>query len=97
MKLYLVVHGFVQGVGYRHLVKRMADKYKINGMVRNLPDGSVEVVAEAEEPSLQSFLSEINVKYLNGPNVMQIETYDEQNEKFPKGVELEEGFTVIND
>ena len=97
MRVFLVVHGFVQGVGYRHLVKRAADKYKVNGVVRNMPDGSVEVVAEADEPALNVFLGEINVRYLNGPNVMQMESYGEGSDKFPKGVEIGEGFFVVND
>ncbi|HEY7509386.1 MAG TPA: acylphosphatase, partial [Vicinamibacteria bacterium] len=42
-----VVHGRVQGVGYRYFVQREADARGVTGFVRNLPDGSVEVVAEA--------------------------------------------------
>ena len=40
----LLIKGRVQGVGYRYFTMREAQKYGIKGYVRNLPDGSVEVV-----------------------------------------------------
>jgi acylphosphatase len=36
----------VQGVGYRYFVLRHAEELGLAGFARNLPDGSVEVVAE---------------------------------------------------
>ena len=47
-----VVRGRVQGVGYRYFVLRQADALGVAGFARNLPDGSVEVVAEGSEPVL---------------------------------------------
>ncbi|HUL33385.1 MAG TPA: acylphosphatase [Candidatus Eisenbacteria bacterium] len=40
-----VVTGRVQGVGYRDFVEHLANKNGIDGYVRNLRDGSVEVFA----------------------------------------------------
>jgi acylphosphatase len=40
-----VVTGRVQGVGYRNFVEHLANKIEIDGYVRNLGDGSVEVLA----------------------------------------------------
>jgi acylphosphatase len=40
------VHGHVQGVGFRWFVRRIARSYGLPGHAVNLPDGSVEVVAE---------------------------------------------------
>ncbi len=40
----LLIKGRVQGVGYRYFAMKEAQKYGIKGYVRNLPDGSVEVV-----------------------------------------------------
>ncbi|MDD2229615.1 MAG: acylphosphatase [Candidatus Cloacimonetes bacterium] len=48
-------HGRVQGVGYRWLVQKVAIQYEIHGYVRNLSDGSVFILAEAEEHVLESF------------------------------------------
>lgn len=52
-RLYAVVKGRVQGVGYRAAVqKRVAMLGDVTGYVRNLPNGTVEVVAEAESDRL---------------------------------------------
>jgi len=51
--------GRVQGVGFRFTVRDIADKLGIVGSVKNLGDGRVEVVAEAQEGLLKDFLSQI--------------------------------------
>jgi acylphosphatase len=43
----------VQGVGFRYSTVREARRLGLSGYVRNLPDGSVEVVAEGEEQVLE--------------------------------------------
>jgi len=47
-----VVHGRVQGVGFRWFVWRQAERLQLNGHARNLRDGSVEVVAEGPADAL---------------------------------------------
>lgn len=47
--------GRVQGVGFRATVKRVAHGYEVTGVVRNLPDGRVELVAEGERGELEEF------------------------------------------
>ena len=46
-------------MGFRFTVVRFANAYEIKGYVRNLPDGKVELVAEAEEKTLKEFLQAI--------------------------------------
>jgi acylphosphatase len=55
-RLHVRVSGRVQGVGFRYSAERQAHCLGLTGWVRNLPDGDVEAVAEAEETSLRRFL-----------------------------------------
>jgi len=47
-------------VGFRFTAEDMAREMDIVGWVKNLRDGRVEVVAEAEEGVLKEFLSKID-------------------------------------
>ncbi len=47
------VSGRVQGVGFRAFVADVARADGLDGWVRNLPDGQVEVLAEGEHDALQ--------------------------------------------
>lgn len=49
-----LVRGLVQGVGFRWFVRREARTRGLTGWVRNLPDGSVEVLARGPEASMAS-------------------------------------------
>jgi acylphosphatase len=40
-----VIRGVVQGVGFRHALRREAQRLALGGWVRNRADGSVEAVA----------------------------------------------------
>ncbi|WP_078085674.1 acylphosphatase [Microbulbifer mangrovi] len=44
--LRLLIGGHVQGVGFRRWLKLMAIRHSVSGWVKNLPDGSVEVLLE---------------------------------------------------
>jgi len=54
-RLDIKVTGRVQGIGYRHFAVRSAREFKIKGFVRNMPDGSVQVVAIGAEDNLAQF------------------------------------------
>ncbi|MGB6307427.1 MAG: acylphosphatase [Steroidobacteraceae bacterium] len=43
-----LVFGKVQGVFFRHSTRLEADRLGLRGIARNLPDGSVEVIAQGE-------------------------------------------------
>ena len=55
--LYARVHGVVQGVGFRYAAVGRARALRLNGYVRNMPDGSVEVLAEGSAPALSQMLA----------------------------------------
>jgi len=52
-----IFHGTVQGVGFRYTTTRLAGEYDVAGIVRNLPDGTVQLVAEGEEAEIRAFLN----------------------------------------
>ena len=55
--------GRVQGVGFRFTAENLANKLGISGWVKNLNDGRVEILAEAEEDALKKFLSELGESF----------------------------------
>lgn len=58
--LHVIVRGRVQGVGFRVHTRAAAQRHGCKGWVRNLPDGRVEVYAQADEDALTELLTEIS-------------------------------------
>ncbi len=58
-ELRAVVHGRVQLVMYRDFAARMARQLGVAGTVRNLDNGTVEVVAQGEPAALQAYLERL--------------------------------------
>ncbi|MFE4105304.1 acylphosphatase [Almyronema epifaneia] len=56
-RMELIVHGVVQGVGFRYHTRQRALQLGLTGYVKNLPAGTVEIVAEGEASALQALLS----------------------------------------
>jgi acylphosphatase len=52
---HYVVSGRVQGVGFRFFARDAAVREGLHGWVRNLPDGSVEILAEGDREALDRF------------------------------------------
>jgi acylphosphatase len=52
----VVVHGFVQGVGFRFAVERAARTRGVAGWVRNRRDGTVEAVFEGEPADVDALV-----------------------------------------
>jgi len=77
VRVRVTVRGRVQGVWYRDTCDRVARSIGVNGWVRNLPDGSVQVVAEGEREFVDGLLEWCQ----EGPpqaNVTEIDIVDEQ-------------------
>jgi acylphosphatase len=68
MLLHIIFAGRVQGIGFRKFVKKKADEFGVKGFVRNLPDGTVEVLVEGDEETLKSFFDAIE----NGPPLAEV-------------------------
>jgi len=72
-QLHAIVHGRVQGVGFRDATQRHAVDLGLTGWVRNQSDGTVEVTAEGERDTLERLLAFLN----RGPqaaHVTQVES-----------------------
>lgn len=64
-RAHVIYHGNVQGVGFRYTARSAARPYPIGGCVRNLTNGTVEVIAEGEEPEIHGFLKDLE-RHMHG-------------------------------
>ena len=67
-----IVRGRVQGVGYRYFAERAARELGVRGWVRNLPDGTVETLAVAEEDALRRYFERLS----KGPLGSRVDAVD---------------------
>jgi len=66
------ITGRVQGVWYRASAEAKAAELGLAGWVRNLPDGSVEAVAEGERASVVAMIAWLH----DGPAGARVEAVD---------------------
>ncbi len=55
-RVHAIVHGRVQGVNFRYYTTRSARRLGLTGWVANRRDGTVETIAEGEQPDLEAFV-----------------------------------------
>ncbi|NIR50071.1 acylphosphatase [candidate division KSB1 bacterium] len=55
----LTVKGRVQGVGFRWFVQKTANKVNVNGYVKNLFNGDVEIEAEGARGRVEELIKEV--------------------------------------
>lgn len=79
--------GRVQGVGFRFTSQRLARGFAIQGYVRNLDDGRVELVAEGEAVVIEQFLEAIRSE-------MGDRIHSESSEVEPPGSSTTGGFEI---
>lgn len=65
-RLHVFYSGQVQGVGFRYTAKSVAQGFEVTGLVRNLLDGRVELVAEGAREELEAFQQAIRDSGLGG-------------------------------
>lgn len=70
--LQIRIRGEVQGVGFRQWTVQQARLLDIRGYVRNLPEGSVEVLAIGDPQVLNQFCEILR----QGPMLAQVDTLD---------------------
>lgn len=84
----LVVHGEVQGVGFRWACARAAQSLGVRGWVRNRPDGAVEVLVEGDAGSVQRLVDWTHT----GPRHASVSRV-EVTEESPEGLA---GFEIVD-
>lgn len=56
---HVIFIGRVQGVGFRFTAHRIAARHFLTGFVRNLPDGTVEMLAQGQPKDISGCIAEI--------------------------------------
>ena len=67
-----LVSGRVQGVGFRYFTQDIARREGLTGLVRNLPDGRVEVIAEGDDTAVDRLETALR----QGPPGARVEEVD---------------------
>lgn len=62
-EMHAILSGRVQGVGFRYTTLDHAQDLSLKGIVRNLPDGSVEIIAQGTKKALEDLIERLK----NGP------------------------------
>jgi acylphosphatase len=71
-QIQATIHGQVQGVGFRYNTLQIAQNLGLTGFVRNLADGTVEIVAEGSDDQLNALIEWAH----RGPSAAQVTQVD---------------------
>lgn len=66
IRMSAIYSGRVQGVGFRYATKTVAMGFDVTGIVRNLPDGRVELTVEGARDDLEEFRQAVRDSGLEG-------------------------------
>jgi acylphosphatase len=67
--VHAVVKGRVQNVGFRMFVLQAAERLRLSGWVRNLPDGGVELEAEGDDQAINALIAQVR----QGPRMARVD------------------------
>jgi acylphosphatase len=90
VRRFLVI-GKVQGVYFRHSARLEATRLKVRGLARNLPDGSVEVLAQGSAADV----NELHQWLHRGPSHARVDTVREFDAADSAKLEIPAGFEVF--
>ncbi len=68
----IIVHGRVQGVGFRYFVQNVGKRLDLVGNVSNAPDTTVDIVVEGEAGRIADFIKQIE----KGPSLAWVQRID---------------------
>ena len=56
---HIIFTGRVQGIGFRFTALDIANRYRLTGLVRNLPDGTVEMITQGPADDIADCIRDI--------------------------------------
>ena len=68
----IIVHGRVQGVGFRYFVQHVGNRLGVVGNVRNCPDSTVEIVVQGSDSKIAEFIKQVE----KGPSLARVQRVD---------------------
>jgi acylphosphatase len=68
----IIVHGRVQGVGFRSFVQYAGNRLGLTGNVRNCPDSTVEIMVEGDAGKIADFIKQVE----KGPSLARVQRVD---------------------
>ncbi len=77
-RAHVIVEGRVQGVFFRAETLKTANRYKVNGWVKNLYDGRVEALFEGKEEDVDRVILWCH----GGPSYASVSGLEVKNEPF---------------
>ena len=60
---HIIFSGRVQGIGFRFTAFNIANQYQLTGFVRNLPDGTVEMLAQGSPDDIEDCIRDIQESF----------------------------------
>jgi acylphosphatase len=69
---HIIVHGRVQGVGFRYFVEHIGNRMGLTGNVRNCPDSTVEIIVEGDAKKIADFIKHVE----KGPSLARVQRLD---------------------
>ena len=69
---HIIVHGRVQGVGFRYFVEHVGNRIGLTGNVRNCPDSTVEIIVEGDARKIAEFIRQVE----RGPSLARVQRVD---------------------
>ena len=82
----------MQGVGFRNFACRIGSFLLLSGCAKNLPDGTVEIVAEGTEEKIGEFKSRLCPQMPFGIHVDKLEETERKEIKKPAYASFRVGF-----
>ena len=70
---HIIFIGRVQGVGFRFTAHRMASRHQLAGFVRNLSNGSVEMLAQGTSDDIEDCIQDLKENYPGYIREMNVE------------------------